>query len=322
MHDRMRIALGPRPWLFAALLALVLLVANVAADSTFASPGNWPNELIGLAPVVLVAFASTPAIVAGGGGLDLSVGPLAVLVNVVLVSGLLAHHIDSVWEDLPLLLALGLVVGAVNGVLVAYFRYIPIIATLCMMFVLIGISSEAGSVPAPAGKNWTQHLAGSVGPVPGAVILMVVPIGLWLVLARTSYHRNLYGVGGNDATAFSAGVDVARTRVIAYALGGLFAAIGGIALTALVQTSQASLSTYYVLVGVTAVALGGTPLIGGHGGMRGSFYGAVILYLIEVLLTSLNVSANWIDVAYGGLLFVGVVVSATMVLPSSRNAAA
>lgn len=320
MLDRALSPMRTRPWLFAAGLSLVLLIGNILASPDFADPDNWPQQLATLAPLVLVAFASTPAIVSGGGGLDLSMGPLAVLVNVLLVQALLPHGVDSAWECVPILLAFGTAVGAINGLLVSVLRYVPVIATLCMTFVITGISFKVGETSRPAGSNWTIDLAGKVGPIPGALILMIVPVIIWVALSRTAYHRSLYAVGGNDVTAFSSGVNVQLTRVVAYALGGLFAALAGIALTALFQSDQAQATTFYILVGLTAVALGGTPLLGGRGGMTGAFFGAAVLFLIQALLGALSVPSNWLDVVYGVMLLFGVLVGASVMLSRARPA--
>ena len=320
MFDRLVVQMRQRPWLFAAFLGVALLVANVVAQPEFGKPGNWPRELATFAPLALVAFASTPAIVSGGGGLDLSVGPLAVLVNVLLVQSLLPHGIDTVWECMPILTAMGLAVGAVNGILVSYFRYIPVIATLCMSFIITGITTEVGANPKTADSgNWTKDLADSVGPIPGAVLLIGIPLLIWGALKLTSYHRTLYSTGGNDVTAYSAGVNVPVARVVAYALGGLFAVFAGIALTALVQSAQPASTGYYVLVGLTAVALGGTPLFGGVGGMSCAFCGAAVLYLIQTLLSSVSVPPNWINVVYGGMLVIGVLIGAAVMLYTPRR---
>ncbi|MDQ6730748.1 MAG: ABC transporter permease [Actinomycetota bacterium] len=314
MLDRILAALRTRPWLFAALLAVGLLVANTFAQPDFGKPSNWPTELATMAPLVLVAFASTPAIVSGGGGLDLSVGPLAVMINVILIQTLLPHGIDTFWTAMPVLIALGAAVGAINGILVSYLRYVPVIATLCMTFVITGINLKVGGTSHAVGNNWTRDFAGQVGVIPGALILVGIPVLLWMGLSRTSYHRTLYATGGNDVTAFSAGVDVAKARVIAYATGGVFAAFAGVALTALVQSSQASSTSYYILVGLTAVALGGTPLFGGRGGLTGAFFGGAVLYLIQSLLSSLSVPPDWLNIVYGSLLMVGVLVGAALAL--------
>lgn len=313
-----------RPALFAAALSLVLLIANVITDPDFADPDNWPRQLATLAPLMLVALASTPSIVSGGGGIDLSVGPLAVLCNVILVHKLLpSSALDSPVPAIIILCLIGIAVGAINGLLITVLRYQPVIATLCMTFVITGLNLEWGSPPRSAGDNWTESLSDTVlGPVPGALLLMAAPILIWIALSRTSFHRNLYAVGSNEVTAYSSGIDIIRTRVVAYATGGLFAAFGGIALTALVQTSQANQTALYILVGLTAVALGGTPLMGGRGGLTGSFFGAFALYLMQTLLPALSVPSNWVNIIFGVMLIVGVVVGAraTMAAPPEAGA--
>ena len=233
MAERLR----THTWLFAACLALALLIANVAAEPTFGEPGNWPALLAALAPFAIVAMASTPAILSGGGGLDISIGPIAVLANVVLIEWLLGHGgVGSAWLAIPIVILLGAAIGALNGVLVAVFRYQSVIATLCTFFVLAGVIAKIAPAPktAPAG-TWLTALGDMVGPVPGGLLLIAAPLVVWWLLSRTAFHRNLYAVGGNDATAFSAGIDVTTVRVLAYSLGGAFAAVGGVALTALVQ---------------------------------------------------------------------------------------
>jgi ribose transport system permease protein len=313
MRDRVLRAFRSRPWLFAAGSSLVLLIANVAADPDFGDPGNWPQQLATLAPLALVAFASTPAIVAGGGGLDLSVGPLAIFLNVFLVRELLPGGLQSPVVSIPLLLGLGLVVGACNGILVARLRYVPVIATICTLFVLTGLALKVGTDTRPLGANWTTDVADTVGPVPGALILLAFPVAVWLVARAVGYHRALYAVGGNDVAAYSAGVDVAGVRTVAYALGGLFAAVAAIAITALVQSAQSGTIPFYVLAGLTAVALGGVPLSGGRGGLTGAFFGACTLYLIQTLLGSLDVANDWVNVVYGLTLIVSVLLGAAAI---------
>ncbi|HEY7629432.1 MAG TPA: ABC transporter permease [Thermoleophilaceae bacterium] len=317
--------LRTRPFGFALLLSLALLAANIIAEPSFGNPSNWPQELASFTPLAIVAMASTPSILSGGGGLDLSVGPLVIFCNVLLVHKFFPHGLDSGWAAVPLLLLIGAAVGAVNGVLVTVLRYQPVIATLCTFFILIGVDLKIGSAPrsAPA-HNWTTSLGDKVWFFPGALITLLVPAAIWFLLSRSAYHRQLYAVGGNDSTAFSAGVDVTATRITAYALGGLFAAIGGIALTALVQSSQAASAGQYTLIALAGVALGGTVIGGGRGGLLGSALGAFSIYLMQTLLSAANVPATWNSVVYGGMLIAGVLVGArlTMLRPTARGATA
>lgn len=305
-------AIRTKPYLFALLLSIVLLAANLVAQPSFGDPDNYPEELAALAPFVLAAMASTPSILSGRGGIDISIGPLLTLCSIVFVVWLVPHGLGNGFVAIPILLVLGAGVGALNGALVAVFRYQPVIATLCTFFVLIGICEKIASSPQRAAGNWTESLSGSIHHVPGALILIAAGGLIWLLLGRTPYVRALYAVGGNDAAAFSAGINVTATRIIAYALGGALAALAGLALTALVQLADSGVTLQYTLVALAAVALGGTPVGGGRGGMLGSVLGAACIYLLQTFLSAVQVPITWLQVVYGGLLIVGVVVGARM----------
>ena len=127
------------------------------------------------------------------------------------------------------------------------------------------------------------------------------------------FKRLLYAVGSNDATAFSAGVNVTAVRIASYGLGGLFAGCGGLALTALVHSSNASTSTQYALVAIAAVVLGGTSLAGGRGGLIGVVFGAFSIYLLQNLLANFQVNPAWLQIVYGGILIAAVVIMGALV---------
>lgn len=298
-----------RTWTFAAALVVALLIANAAVQRSILEPSYWPTLLGTLAPFVLVALASTVPILSGGGGIDISVGPTATLTNCLLAAVLFAHGWTSIWVTLPIVLVVGTVVGLLNGVLVVFGRLQPVIATLATFFILSGIALKASPQPVPATDNWTSNLAGMVGPVPGAVVTIGSALVVWLLLWRLRYVAALRSVGGDDVAAFSAGVPVGAVRIGAYALAGLFAAIAGIALTAVIQTSAPSLAATYSLVALAAVSLGGTSLLGGVGGMLGSVLGAAAIYLLQELLAGAGVPTSYVQFVYGLLLIAGVVLS-------------
>lgn len=294
----------------AMVLALSLLVANVIALPAFGAPGNWVDDLRLFAPFALVAMASTPAIISGGGGLDLSAGPLTTVVSVVLVVDLLPSSLGTPAIAIPIVLAIGATVGLVNGLLIVGLRYQPVIATLCTFLVLSGLALQLAPEPVTPAANWTSSLGGMLGPIPGPLLLIAGPLLVWLALRMTPYLRLLYAVGGNDAAAFSAGVNVAGVRIVAYVLDGLFAAVAGIALTVFLQTADATLSTQYTLVAIAAVVLGGTPIGGGRGGLLGSVVGASVIYLLQNFLSEIHVSSTWLQVVYGAVFLGGLVVGA------------
>jgi ribose transport system permease protein len=207
----------------------------------------------------------------------------------------------------PLLLLLGAGMGLLTGGLILLLRIPPVVVTLAMYFILGGVNLELVGSPQAVPSTWVQRLAGDLGPIPGALILIGGCLAVWAGLAFTPYRKALYAVGGNDVTAFSSGLRVSLVRVAAYSLGGAFAAVGGLALLAINASASASLSTVYTLQAIAAVTLGGTSLWGGRGGIIGPIFGAASIYLIGTLLVTFQISPSWLQVVYGAMLLVAVV---------------
>jgi ribose transport system permease protein len=299
-----------RTYSFAAVLFAALMIANLATIPQFVSPANIAGTLAVAAPFVLAAIASTPSILSGGGGIDISIGPLLGFANVLFISQLLPHGLGGPLPAIAIILALSAVVGAINGLLVVVVRLQPIVATLGSYLVLSGLALELMPQPGGTAPAWIVRFNGTFGHVPGALILVAIPVALWLAMQRTAYYRALIAVGGSERSAFSAGVNVALVRCLAYVIGGFFAGFAGLALTALVQSGDPTLGPQYTLIAITAVALGGTSLAGGRGGIAGSILGALSIFLIQNLLSALNVSSYWNQVVYGGILVVSLVINA------------
>lgn len=292
---------------FAALLTVALLITNIA---TIHGGFGWSNQLANVAPVAIAALASAPSII--GGGFDLSISPLIVLTNCVFVVWLVPHGLGGA-ISVPIVLAIGLGVGIVNGVLIVALRVQPIVVTLAMFFSLQGIDLLIAPNPASVtSTGWLRHLASTIGVVPGAIITIGVPLLIWFALRFVPFRRLLYAVGSNDATAFSSGVNVNAVRIASYALGGLFAGFGGLALTGLVSSADASNATEYTLTGIAAVVLGGTSLAGGRGGLIGPLLGAFSIYLLENLLATFAINPAYLQIVYGGILVVAVVLGGAL----------
>jgi ribose transport system permease protein len=287
---------------FALLLTLTLLVLNLIESRNF----GWSEQLATFAPLAIAAMASTPAVISGGGGIDLTVSPLMFLTSGVFVSWLVPHDLGGA-PAVPILLGVGAAVGALNGLLIILLRVPPVVVTLSMYFVLVGVDLKVTPDPASFSSSWVQQLAGSVGPIPGALFTIGIPLVIWASLGVLPYRRALYAVGSSDATAFASGVNVALVRVAAYSLGGVLASIGGLALVGLVSSANASLASSYTLVAIAAVALGGTSFWGGRGGLIGSLFGAASIYLLQNVLTILQVDPSWLQVMYGATLVLAVV---------------
>jgi len=255
--------------------------------------------------MAIAAMASAPSIIAGG--FDISISPLILLTNAVYIVWLAPNGLGGA-VSVPIILGLGLAVGLLNGLLIIVLRVQAIVVTLAMFFSLQGVVLFVAPNPVSlSGSGWIQHLAGSVGPIPGGVFTIGLPLLIWFSLRLVPLGRLLYAVGSNDTTAFSSGVNVNAVRVASYGLGGLFAGIGGLALTGLVNSANASSSTEYTLVAIAAVVLGGTPLVGGRGGLVGPLLGAFSIYLMQNLLATFAISPAYLQIVYGGILIVAVV---------------
>jgi ribose transport system permease protein len=272
---------------------VALLLANLfEVDFNF----GWSDQLANFAPLALAAMASTPAIISGGGGFDLTISPLMYFIGEIFIVWLASAGLGGA-ESVPLVFAIGAGVGMLNGLLIIGLRVQPVVATLSKYL----------------NQTWLQHLAHSVTifgvGIPGALFTLCFPLALWGLLGLIPYKRTLYAVGSNDATAFSSGVNVALVRVVAYSLGGLFASVGSLALVGLTVSSNANLSQTYTLLAIASVALGGTSLWGGRGGLFGSLLGAASIYLLGNLLQILQVDPSYLQVMYGGMLVFAVILS-------------
>lgn len=308
-----------RTWVVPAVLTLALLIANVAAQHSFLEWHSWILTFAELATPALAAMASTPAILSGSGGIDISIAPLFVLVSVVIEVMLLGNGISSAAVVIPLAVLVGAAIGAVNGALVNYGRYQAVVATLCMNFILAGIALGYAPKPATGTTGWLTSLGTTVAGVPGGLILLAVPLLAWFALGRTPFVRTLCAVGGSETTAYTAGVNVPAVRTLAYAIGGAVAGLAGVAITAQLHQAEADTGfvTPYILLAIAAVALGGTPLTGGRGSLFGSLLGAAVIFLVENLLGALHISSFWSQAVYGATLVAAVLFAARTV--SSRR---
>ncbi len=307
---RVGVTLARNPAVLAGILVLVLLVASIVQDPIILSPRFLTGAVSVAVPLVIGAMAVTPPILSGNGGIDLSIGPLMGFINVLVVVALMPVGLDAPWVAVPILLVVGFAVGAVNGWIVAVVRLQPIVATLGTYLVLMG--ANLWLLPTPLGPvpQWLAQLSRPILGIPGPLVFVVGPVLIWFLLGRTPFLRTLLAVGGDDRVAYSAGINVTRVRIIAYAIGGLFAAFAGLALTSLIQSADANVGAPFTLQVITAAALGGISLAGGRGSMWGSVFGALSLFLLQNFLTNQGVSVFWQQVAYGLTLVAALILNA------------
>lgn len=291
---------------FALVLLVVLLAVNLVLNPARFHPAAW-GTLIGLAaPLIGAAVASAPVILAGRGGIDISVGPLMGFINAVVIQTLfLQAGISSPLVIVPVALLIGAAVGAANGFMATVLRIQPIVATLGSYLILAGVTLTI--LPAPVGPApaWLKAMAGPYSILPLGTIFV-----LWWLVRRTPYYDQLMAVGSDDRAAYTAGVPVTKVRFIAYVMTGVLAGIAGLMLTALIGSADPNIGPTYTLIAIAAVSLGGVSLAGGKGGLVGAAVGAIDIFLLQSLLTAFNVSTYVLQIAYGAILVAAVILTA------------
>lgn len=300
-------------WIVGLLaLTVLLFVATKLIQPTY---GVFAIQGLGSSVMPLALAAVAQAIVVIAGGIDLSIGSMMALTSVVAATAMAGQgEAFGIGVVLGVLL-LGLVLGAVNGALVVATRVPDIVVTLATSFVWAGCALLVSPAPGGGSARWLMSLAtGAVGIdwIPRAtVVLLVVVAVVWIPVRRSRLGLSIYAIGSNRLAAFRSGVSVGRTRIVAYVLTGLFAALAGLSLTA--STGIGSpVPGPYTLESVAAVVLGGVSLAGGRGGVFGPIVAVLVLQLIATDMTFLNMDPNLALVAQGVIL-IGVLMFGSLV---------
>ena len=270
-----------RPYLPAVAVSLLLLILNGILQPKTLQLDALVADLTTFLPLILVSVGQTYVIFCSD--IDLSVGSIISLVNVVTVS-IMAHVGGGTWAILAGLaggLLTGALCGLFNGFCTAVLRFQPIVSTFATGIVFAGLAlwvlPEAGLAAPDA--YWTTYGEPLLG-VPFVVWILVVTGAVMAFLARLVMQRSLLAVGGNMQAAYQSGLPVARLRIQAYVLCGLFSAAAALCLTGDTASGDPLLGAKTTLSSVAAVVLGGAALGGGRGMVAGSLFGAVILGLI------------------------------------------
>jgi ribose transport system permease protein len=289
-----------------AIPFLILFIVLSVWSGPFLSTTNLINILDQQCAFLAIAAAGTLVLVAGG--LDLSVGAIYGLTAV--VSGELAEH-HSPFIAIGVALLVGLGVGLVNGMIVAFLKINPLIATLAMSFVIGGVAlrvSNNNLIVLSQNSGFYKFANVQFWSIPSAVwIVFVFVVILALLLARTTFGRYVIASGGNAEAARLAGVRVNQIRIITYALSGLAAGLGGVIDTSRLLSAQATgggpTLTFTVLAGIV---VGGTSIAGGEGSVPRTTIGVLFIALIGNGFNLLNINTLYQQIVLGLILLAAV----------------
>lgn len=293
----------------AFVILTVLLGITISLNERFFTPAVITSIANQSMTLVFAGMAQTTVVITGG--IDLSVGPIISMSNS-LASTLFIEPDDplNIIGVVLVVLVVAALAGLLNGLIVVYGRLQPIIVTLATASIYSGIAlflrPQPGGYVADAYGDLLTRRVGQLLPeaffgeepagiaafleslfdfIPASVVLLIVVLlVIWIPFRRSQLGMWVYAVGSSEGAAFMSGVNVRLAKIAAYTLGGLFAGIAGLFLTAQTQSGDATTGAVFTLQSIAIVVLGGTSLFGGSGGVAGTIAGAVVLRLIPTIL--------------------------------------
>ena len=287
------------------LLGILILIIDIV-DPGIVSPG-WANIIV-RTTVPLAILAGCQTITMLTGGIDLSVGAVASMTG--FVTATLVHSPGGVPQAILVSLIVAMLAGLVTGVGIGVFRVHPLIMTLGMSFVVLGLANvwQLQSVQTGAGVPDILTTLGSatlLGFIPaGLLVLIPVMVIILVGLRRTGYGRLLYAIGDNPVAARLSGARAWQVLIVLYVLSALLAGVGGLLLSGLTNTASVSLADSLVLPSVAAAVIGGTSILGGRGGYGGTLVGALILSVLTALLTAVGLPEPTRQIVFGAIIVI------------------
>ncbi|SPT67557.1 Ribose transport system permease protein rbsC [Anaerobiospirillum thomasii] len=278
---------------------------------------SYDNMLIILRQISIngiLAIGMTFVIITAG--VDLSVGSVLALAGIVAArfatsnSGLkIGDTTDAVLLPFLIALAIGTVCGYVNGAILSKYRIQPFIVTMGMLSAARGLTllTTGGNPVSQLNSDFrwigNGYMAGIPVPV---VIYLLIFILSWILLYKTTFGRYVFAVGGNEKSARTSGINIVRIKVLVYTLSGALAGIAGLILTARTGSAQTNAGNAYELDAIAAVVIGGTSMTGGIGTLAGTFFGVLIIGVMNNSLDLLGVPSYYQQVIKGALIVIAV----------------
>jgi ribose transport system permease protein len=286
--------------------------------------GPFDVQSLAIDALPLAFAACGQAIVVISGGIDLSIGSMMSLVNVLSARLMVdAGFEHALLISVALVLAAALI-GALTGLTIVVTKVADIIVTLAMLFVLAGaalwvLTIPGGGVPVHYASLITVDTFGTKW-LPAAIVVLLGAVALmWATVRRLRPGLALYAVGSNRSAAYLAGVNVPAARIAAYAYSGAFAALGGLTLSAASGLGDPHSGDIYTLNSVAAVVLGGVSLLGGVGGLIGPIAAAFVLTLVKTIMIIRGVDQNWAQVIQGTLIVLVVMIGGLAIRQKGKS---
>jgi ribose transport system permease protein len=291
--------------IYIGFVVVFIFFAILLRDQGFLSPNNLLNIFRQTSTITIIAVGMTYVIAAAQ--IDLSVGSTAGLASVVTAMGI------SAWGPVPGILcglAVGALVGSINGALVSLLGIPSFLVTLGMLGIAVGTAQWiTASAPIPILDDTFNTIFGSgnIGPIPGLLIWSGVFVAVGAVmLARTKFGRQVLATGGNRTAADFTGINTKRITFQVLLLSGIVASVAGMLYAGRLQSGRFQWGTGDELSAIAAVILGGTSLFGGSGTVIGTLFGSLLIGLINNGLILAGLDSSQQQVVRGGIIILAV----------------
>lgn len=280
-----------------SIIALMVLIAVVSyLNPNFFSTDNLLNILRQTSVNAIIAIGMTFVILIAG--IDLSVGSVLALTGA--VAATLISKAVSIYWVVPMILCFGLLLGLLNGCLVAFGKVQAFMATLITMLLLRGVTMiYTDGRPISTGFSDQADAFGQIGtgilfgvPVPVWLMFLLFAIA-WFVLTQTRIGRYIYALGGNEAATALSGINIHRVKLFVFMVSGMLAALAGLIVVSRLGSAQPTAGTGYELDAIAAVVVGGTSLMGGKGRIFGTLIGALIIGFLSNALNLLDINSYY-----------------------------
>jgi ribose/xylose/arabinose/galactoside ABC-type transport system permease subunit len=256
------------------LLMMISLVAYIIlrGPAAFFNINNLASLFKNYTPIILVTMAQ--AFLMFMGYIDISIGAQLSFANVLAVN-LPTMLGVPVWLGWLLALVLTMLLASLNGLIISYLRIPALLESFAMIFVIRGINlavqpKPGGHVDPAINRAYDRLL---LGFLPTSVVILAVALLVWMLLKRTTLVNHLFAIGANERNAYASGINTIRTKVLTYAIAGLFTGVAGLCYTAAYATGNPITGEIYGLQSISACIIGGVPMAGGFGTVFSALFG-------------------------------------------------
>ena len=296
---------APAVYLFIAAALFVAFFTSAKFDLGYAQSFMNSN-------IAIICLCVGEGLVVLTGGIDISLGPMLSMCNVLLVS--LINKGMPLGAAIAAMLLVSIMAGAVNGFMVGVMRINPLLTTYATSIIYGGVALVITRTPIFLHITALSdfYMLELMEFLPLNFIFFLIPYALWKIFKRTPSGTHLYAVGENENNAFASGINVVGMKVFVYSFSGLTAGIGALAITSMIQGGNPLLGDSMSLTAISAVVIGGISLSGGKGDLGGGIFGCIFLFMLSNIIIFLGINTFWQELLKTLILLITVVISVVL----------